>query len=472
MIITQPRKNRISLEDYDYREDIQHRLFLANLSVFESEVLREIVDGSLSTTTEMIADNLDIEEEEVLPVLDKLCEIGLIQKQDHMVFVDKEMRKYFEAHIVKFDDNFKPGVEFLQGLLNKVPIHVLPNWYAISKTSDHIFQSIIEKYMLTPKTYGTYLKELTFESAILNGIFHDLYQANDFVLPTKIIQDKYGLSDTQLAECILQLEYHLVCCVSYRQKDRGWEEILTPFYEWHEHLKFQRDTNPKSIENKGEISLYHPDDFGFAKDLSILLEALKDSNLTLIKDGDEFNLPEETARQLFPHYSSLSSPNIHIENLVAKLLQLKLAKIVNGELVGSYKSEDWLDKPLEEQGMLLYRHPGSCFRELKRQSISYTDRDMRETERNLRRISNKDWVYFDDFMKGFTAQVGHSEALMLINKGKRWSYNRPNYSENELQIIQGIILGRLFEAGIISMGTHRGHLCIRLTAFGKETFND
>ena len=46
-------------------------------------------------------------------------------------------------------------MEFIQLLLRKVPIDILPTWYPIPRTSNSIFDSLIEKYMKTPSNFPT-----------------------------------------------------------------------------------------------------------------------------------------------------------------------------------------------------------------------------------------------------------------------------------------------------------------------------
>ncbi len=462
MLTVQIRKNRISLEDYNYKRDIQYRQFLSSLTVFESQILQEIVDGSLTTTAEKISNNIDADESAILPFLDKLHKIQLIQSQDKLIFVDKELRKYFEVHIAQFDEDFKPNLEYLHGLLHKLSIHILPNWYAIPRTSDDIFSSIIDKYMITPKTYSSYLKELTFDSTTLNAIFQDVYTAPEYQLNAKEVMQKYTLSREEFTECMLLLEYNLVCCTSYQQVDDQWEEIITPFHEWHEHLLFQKRSIPTSITKAEEIKRHHSESFGFVSDLNIIINHLQNRPLPVEETENEHTLSESISTKLFPQHSSN-----HVKNLVAKILQLHLAEVRDNEMHALPKSEEWLEQSLEEQAMLLYRHPSSCFRHLLKEN-SFCDRDLRETEKNMRRVLQSGWVYYDDFIKGFTAPIGDTEAVSLTKKGRQWQYARPVYKEPQLQIIKHTIFGRLFEAGIVATGIHKDKLCFSITPFGKE----
>src|SRR5262245_32500384 len=117
------RKQKIELSDYNYLRDITQRQLMARLTTFEVDVLREVLNISLKFAPSELAEALDVDEALLMPVLHKLSQTGLLSIKGNLVVVDKEMRKYYEAQIAKFDDDFEPGMEFLQGLLSKVPIH-------------------------------------------------------------------------------------------------------------------------------------------------------------------------------------------------------------------------------------------------------------------------------------------------------------------------------------------------------------
>ena len=164
------RKNKINLEDYDYQKDIQNRVLMSHFSTEDLEVLEEIVYSSQKIPISRLVDQLDKNLDKLQAILEKLAKTDLFKIEEDTVVVDKEMRKYFETQIQKFEEDFTPGMEFLQALLKKVPIHVLPNWYPIPRTSNNIFNSLIEKYLETPQTFQRYLSELNLGDPVLNGI--------------------------------------------------------------------------------------------------------------------------------------------------------------------------------------------------------------------------------------------------------------------------------------------------------------
>ena len=197
-----PRKAKISLTDYSFHRDIETRLLTARLSICEVEVLREIIHHSLTISVKQLAEDIGITVEALLPILDKLGPLKLFKRQNMTLLVDKEMRKYFEVKMEKFDEGFQPDLVFLQNILNKVPIHVLPLWYAIPRSSDNIFGSIVEKYFVTPKAYRQYLDELQFDNPVLTAIIQEVYHPPHFKVTVTTLMDKFGLTHETIEECL------------------------------------------------------------------------------------------------------------------------------------------------------------------------------------------------------------------------------------------------------------------------------
>ncbi len=241
------KKSKIVLSDYNYRRDLDNRLLMARFSVLDVHVLEEILNNSLSFALSDLADAVDTDLRELKPTMELLSRIGLISCQGDVVFVDKEMRKYYEAQIKKFNNAFEPDMEFLQGLLRKVPIHVLPNWYAVSRTTNNIFDSLVEKYLLTPKIFRAHMLELNYEDAIFDGILEDVFASPDLKVLGQDLRRKYDLSEEDFEEYMLHLEFNFVCCLSYNLIDGAWQEVVTPFHEWREYMRFLRQATPKPI---------------------------------------------------------------------------------------------------------------------------------------------------------------------------------------------------------------------------------
>lgn len=447
MLVFTNRKNKILLSDYNYKRDIENRLLMANLPHFEVEVLREIINGSLKTSVSHLAQTFEVTENAVIAALDKLATSKLFKRQGDVILVDKEIRKYYESQIIKFDNDFEPDMEFLQGLLSKVPIHALPQWYVLPRTADNIFSSIIEKFLATPKIYKRYLNELQFDSPVLNKMMDEVMSAPDFkVCAKKLIKD-HKLTREQFEECMLHLEYNFVCCLGYYNNGQQWEEIIQPYAEWAEYLRFMRDTQAKSID-ESKIKKNQKSEFEFLKNLNTFLTSVQKKPVTL------------------PLSSKLIIENeVYSNQIIEKLEHLHLIQRKEQLLYPTSNVKQWLESSLQDQAITLYRLPRNDEKFMKKHS--YTEKDVQEAEKCLRRTITSGWVLFHDFIKGLTRPIGKSGTLELKNRGKRYRYMIPTYTESDFQLVERIIFEQLSQTGMVQTGTFEGKPCFCLTPLGK-----
>ena len=416
------KKTKIALTDYPYLKDIENRLFMADLSPFEVDLLLEILNSSLKIPISDLQQSLHCTQAKLITALKKISKTGLVAIQNDAVFVDKEKRKYFEFHIQKFDNDFTPGLDFLQGHLSKLPISLLPVWYNVPKTTDNIFASLIEKFFLTPKIYERYLREVVFGDEILDGIVQELFSADQFCLTCDDLKKKYHLSKEKLEEIILFLELHFVCALSYRKEANSWKGYITPLHEWHEFLLFQSKMLPKPIKAVKEIKRSSSEDFSFLFDFQKRLKKKPKSEDLLMLDG--------------------------------------------------MSVDQFLALPLQDQAMCLYRQALAQYAHADDERYDEIERDFREVEKSLKKVLNLGWIYFDDFMKGLTCHVGQSEPVTLKKMGTKWKYVLPGYSEQDAKFVKLVIFDLLTRGGMIATGTHAGKSCFCVTAFGSIALGD
>lgn len=466
------RKNKINLEDYDYRKDIQNRLLLADLTSLELEILEEVICRPLKFSIQELVDQLDIASVELFSILEKFSRSGLFAFDQAEIIVDKEMRKYFEMQLTKFEENFIPGMDFLQTLLKKVPIHVLPNWYPIPRTSNNIFDSLVEKYLITPHTFQRYLSELTLNDPISEAIVRDLFAASNYKISAKEIQKKYQLSEEEFEKQLLYLEFNFVCCLVYEKQGQEWMEVVTLFQEWKDYLSFLKETQPKAIERKKQVQPFRKSDFSYIEDLSFLLSlAHKKSIFVRLDQNEEWKLEKEAMEFFTKEVKDLSSKfNLYCNQLVQKLLFLKLAHVENSRLFPTEQAYEWLTLPLEKQAINLYQQTLKHYPFSEFPSEICKERNIHEIEKNLSRIIGSDWVFLEDFLKGVIAPISEKSKMTLKKTGKYWKYTPPDYSEKEQELIRKVIYEWLFEAGMISRGFFEEKECLRITPFGTSMF--
>jgi hypothetical protein len=470
------KKTKITLADYDYRGDIENRLIMAQFSAFDVSVLEEILYSSLTISVKQLAETLESKPEKLLPILKKLSKTGLLKVGGDQILVDKEMRKYFEVQILKFHEEFRPGMEYLQGLLRKVPIHVLPIWYSIPRTSNNIFDSLIEKYLLTPQTFQRYLNELQVSDPTLFAIMEDLHNAPDMKISSEELMEKHQLLREEFEEVMLQLEFSLVGVLSYEKVGGKWHEIVTPYHEWRDYLTFLRTSEAPSITEGPHIERTRPDDFAFVQDMTQLLSLIKKQPLA-VSEKQGSPLPAKS------HYAAIcakckglkeDSPDFlpYLKQLIAKLTLLRLVDLKEGKLRVTDAAQEWQEMSVEERALHLYRHPLNQIVSVSLPPTLANERHIRDAEKSITRVVQSGWVYFDEFMKGVHIPLSSESTVSLKRAGKQWKYQLPTYSADEQALIKATIFEWLFETGIVATGKHRGKECFRVTPFGQSLFGN
>lgn len=440
------KKNKIFLSDFQYKREIENRLFMASLTPFEVTALQEIIHSSIKIPISDLCDALSCPEYLLLPVFEKFCKIGLITRQKDSLYVDKSLRKYFEFHIQKFDNGFVADIEFLLGILSMIPISILPIWYGIPRSSDNIFQSLIEKYFLTPKIYQKYLDDLVFDEEHITAIKDDLFQSPNLALEIPHIREKYSLSKEKLKESLLLLELHFVGAETFDRNKEDCKGILKPFLEFRQYL-VQTRKSPATIEDTSQIITQYSEDFGFLLAFQSFLNEVM--NGTFVNQEIDSHMAFVNQAWVLGFVQKPSGPP-----------QLK------------QNPRAFLEMSPQNQAALIYRYAAAdyaynVFADHK-PTIECVERSFREVENGLRKVIGKGWIFFDDFFNNFNGHIGNSEPVTLKKVGKTWSYVTPVYTPCEAFFIEQMIFKTLFRAGIAATGKFQDRLCFAVTKFGKK----
>lgn len=465
------RKNKVDLADYDYSKDIACRIMMARFSPKEVGVLEEILFSSLTIRLSKLGQSLDLDSAELVPILEKLSTTGLFKIIKDELHVDKEMRKYFELQLQRFEEDFKPDLDFLQGLLRQVPIHVLPNWYAISRTSNNIFDSIVEKYLATPQAFHRYLMELNLTDPVQRSIMKAAFRSPDFEVAAVDIIKEHKLSQEQFEEHLLYLELNFICSLYYKREGSRWKAIVAPFNEWGEYLRAVDHSQPPEIQDGRSIQRKKSSDFAFVEELSALLQMAQKQPLAIERTKEDLaTLNEKAIKQLRKECPESSKADLHL--LITKACALEFAKLSSEKFSLLPAGNEWLDMSIPERALALYRHP---VHRLSREDLPeelLNEKTLREAEKSLQRVLKIGWVYLDEFLKGVTVPLTEAQAIQLKKVGRSWKYQLPHYSEEELDLFKAVICEWLFEVGITAVGTHEGSDCFCVTAFGRDLLGD
>lgn len=450
MVSTTPRKHAVALADYPFERDLQIRLFLAATSPFEISVIEEIVNGSVKISIKNLLNNLDADEKTLLPLLKKLEIFDLHKIQDDTLLINKEMRKYFAYELEKFSHSFEPDLQHLQALLTKVPIHILPQWYSISRTSDNIFNSIVEKYFITPKAFRKHVDELNTENPRLYKVFKCIMESDDFCIDAQEIMKKFQLDHKQFESLMLEFEYNFCGCLCYKNVNKQWKEYVTLFHEWKLLNKHQKDRLPAPLP-ADEVQRTQQNDFFFIEELSRLLEYLQEKKSS------------KTLKSKFSSYQDLIQ--------IAEDLQL-LQIVDDAPQLNPQLELNWLRKTKQEQATMVYRLLTNYTRCRPDKISDCTERELREIGSSLKAIAFKGWFYFDDYFHAFIGIIREHAPIQLHQKGKKWRYKIPEYSDKDKAFVYAITFQHLFKAGILAIGMHQGRPCFTVTPFGRMTLGD
>lgn len=464
------QKIRVQLEDYKFDLDLKQRLLLKNLTILEIDLLKIIINNSLIISLDELTTLVKIPLENLTTTLNKLLTLNLFTIDKEKIFVNKEIRKFLEIQLERFENDFQPDLDYFLKLIRHIPIEVLINWFNISKTSDDIIQSLIENYFLTPDLFKKYLISLSFEEHILNHIAQSIFENNSLSIEISFLLENFQIDRESLEKNIIVLEFLKICCLQYVQVENGWKEILVPFHEWKNYLLSCKNRTFQSIERISEIDVIYSSTFGFVKDLDEVIKYLVTSNVEIaITDKKYFFIDPKVITKIEPLHLK-NNPYYHHE-LITKLLDLKLAALTDTYLSQTDNVSSWFSKSTQEKAMTLYFLTIYYYRK-KNAETSFTDRDIREIEKSLKSIIGKDWVYLDDFIQSLMVPIGKTDKNILQKKGGLWNYCVPKYGEKEFIFIQEIIEKHLFYSGILTMGYHNNKKCISMTPFGSLSLGD
>ncbi len=455
--ITTTKKIKLNLSDYNFKKDIKNRILISQFTALDIAVLEEILFSPLKISLTEFINNQDLSKDPnlILKSLEKLKNTELLNLQGEWIIVDKGLRKYFDFQILTFEDDFQPNLEFIYHLLKKVPIHVLPPWYALPKTSTNIFQSIIDKFLSTPPNFERHLKELKQKDDIFQKLIEEVYTSPYLEAKAPILKSKYKLSDFEFHKILLFLEFSFALCLTYNKTKNGLEEKIVPFWHWQKYLTFLQKTKPTTIADNSRIKREHVSDFGFLEDFIKFLQKIIENPLAY----DVLSLSKAMQDEKIT-----SAP---CTRLLPKALFLKLVKIHEGKLQATDNLENFLQLPMDKQSLKLLENPTKF--------MPFSQEQIKTAAGSIERALKHEWLDLDKFVEGIIIPLDPDKNIKLTGIGKNISYELPIFSADEKKLFKHVICSYLYEAGITAIGhvvseSQKPVCCFKVTNFGKKIF--
>jgi hypothetical protein len=454
------RKIKILVDDYPHARDASLRMILHHCTQNDLKVLEEILFSSIQTTTQNLVEALNLSPSQLETSVNLFMTAGLIKNQGQILVIDKELRKFFELEIQRFEQDFEPGIDFIAQLLKKVPIHILPVWYSLPRTSTNIFESIVEKYLYTPQIYQRTISEIQTYDPLLKTIIDLLFSSDHLELDLEFLQNHLSLSPAALFDTIALLEFSLIASVGYRQDRSSYKGYLTPFSEFKHYLLHLRATECTTLAD-AQIHKITLAPFAFIEGLFTLLNCFKNKGYHYPLDRlEESELKEALAEDNLAY--------LDLEELMQKLVTVHLMETKNNQIALNESSYSFLSMKLESAALLLYRHP------LNKPCVHLaipTDKAIRECEKAAVRLLGKGWVLLEEFVKGMVVPFSDEEQVHLRKKGRKWVYHLPTYTTSDQDFIHHIFTDWFEKVGVIETGFVDNKPTLRLTSLGMEIFS-
>lgn len=154
------------------QEEALRRERFSKLSSFHLEVLDTLSFFSIKVPLSQLAQELEVEELELLPVIKELESLEILHFSCPEITVEKKARKYLESRLDLIGSkSFSP--QHLQMLWSLTPPEQLYSIYPQCNHSDTLINVVLERYFKTPRIYQSTI----FEICHLNPDLKELYQA-------------------------------------------------------------------------------------------------------------------------------------------------------------------------------------------------------------------------------------------------------------------------------------------------------
>ncbi len=463
----------IHCESYDLAADVDFALFLSKLQTADIEFLQELSFNTLQISLPVLATDLGMEIADLTEMLKKFEAIKLIAIEGDQILVNKERRREFENELVRFNEQSPPGIGFILYLLTKPPIQEVPYWYGISRTSDNLFQSISDKCLATPAIFNRHIQESRFFSENTATILDMVYGCPNYEVSQRELLQTLRISVEELAKELIILEFSFLACVCYKKSTSGFEPFVTPFTEIRTFLQHKNSSTPKSIpENEwSKIAQNQSDPFAFVEDSTHLIQLI-DSKKIVLKEEPK-TVDDSLLKQLResdPKWKPLSPE--YFQNLFDRLSKFYFIEENQTGLYVTDTGREWATLRVQDRANHFVRNPLLLLPKKLFPAALVSEKRIRDVQSAAKQLIGLGWVTYSDFIKSMSVPLLDPTVLTLIHGATHWKYQLPNYSPDELLFVEHVILGSLWESGIVMKGVYKMVPVLCLTPFGQTLLGD
>ncbi len=457
------RKTKVSLNDFNYQDDIDHRIALSKLTPFQIELLSEILFNPLifpiSELGEYLDENIDVIKKNLI----ELESLELYKIDADQLIVNKEMRKLYSLKLAKFDKHFSYGIDLVEMMLKRISIHLLPVWYQVPRTSTNIFESIIENYFITPKIYSRHLLEFIHTKDLLSEVANHVIKSPQAEINFEELIQKMNISEQELHKVILELELNFIVALKYIPQGNKINLKVSLLNEWKEYNALLLSKEETTVD-PGSVVLCREKEYAFIEDMSLIIKECSNNQLYTTDSELENSCIQDLC-------NTLNAEKDYIKALITKLTLLHLIDLSNKLAQATEIGLKWINIPLKKRAHITFKHPLNQIMQLTQFSDQInTERNYLDVVKSLSILADKEWILLEDYFKGVVIPLTQNNSLSLKKCNKRWAYIYPTYTEEESEFIRFVIFHRLFESGIIQKGKFNNKPCFKLTTLGKDLY--
>ncbi|MEC8306301.1 MAG: hypothetical protein VXZ72_00375 [Chlamydiota bacterium] len=420
---------------------IDFRMVVEGISFQEVLILDELLFHPNGISFKDLEKELGVNFDDIKSLCKRLVPLGILTMHEESLLIERHAVKWISLFLSKFDDDIDLSVFHIESLLKQLPVDVLFSWYSIPRSSENIFQSIIERWLLTPHDFRRHLRKQAIDDPLCGAVI-DMLNAHDVHEGIYLdeVKEKLGIPSVELHSKIIYLEYHFICALKYRRREGKWRGCIVFLKEWREYISFYQ----KVLEGNKTLEVTPHSSVRLITQLKKHFLKLSDSSL----------LPCSFSSNRSLDLNHLIKVNNH-SDLAHSLGQ-------TWDSLSQKDQESWALALLQDREPLISTRMMGTTQQLV--SAVYS---------RLSTILGDEWVAFDRVASNLSIPFNVKLNTILKKEGQGWRYIPPQYEEEHLAVLEQIICSWLFHLEIVDLGSYGGVSYVRRgSLFDRYDFSD